>query len=149
MNNIKVSVIIPVYNVEKYLRECLESVINQTLKDIEIICINDGSTDKSYEILKEYAKLDHRIRILNQSNMGQSAARNRGLEIAKGKYVYFMDSDDWLEKDALKCLTDISESKNLQILYFDGKTFLESDELKTKYSHMIGVYERINEYNDV
>lgn len=144
-----VSVIIPVYNTEKYLEECLDSIVFQTLKNIEIICINDGSTDNSYNILVEYAKKDNRIRIINQSNMGQSAARNRGLEIARGKYVYFMDSDDWLEKNALECLTNISDSKNLQMLYFDGKTFFESDKIKNKYSHMIGNYERINEYNDV
>ena len=80
----KVSIIVPVYNVEKYLRKCLDSLINQTLKDIEIICINDGSTDKSLEILEEYKNRDSRIILLNQENSGQSVARNRVIEIAKG-----------------------------------------------------------------
>ncbi|HBC93037.1 MAG TPA: glycosyltransferase, partial [Pelotomaculum sp.] len=89
----KVSVIISVYNVEKYLEECLDSVTNQTLKDIEIICVNDGSTDSSGQILKDYASRDNRIRLIDQSNHGQSYARNRALEVALGDYIYFLDSD--------------------------------------------------------
>ena len=98
----KVSVIIPVYNVEEYLRECLDSVVNQTLKDIEIICINDGSTDSSLEILKEYAQKDNRFVILEQENQGAGAARNKGLEVAQGEYLYFLDSDDYIIKECLE-----------------------------------------------
>ena len=94
---IKVSVIIPVYNVEKYLRRCLDSVINQTLQELEIICANDGSTDNSAKILEEYKKIDPRIQILTQENLGLSAARNTGLKTAKGEYVSFVDSDDWID----------------------------------------------------
>ena len=89
----KISVIIPVYNVEKYLAECLTSVVNQTFKDIEIICVNDGSTDNSPKILKEFAQKDSRIKIINQENQGLSAARNTGLDVATGEYVSFIDSD--------------------------------------------------------
>lgn len=84
----KVSVIIPVYNTEKYLRECLDSVINQTLKDIEIICVNDGSTDNSINILNEYKQNDSRIKVLNIKNSGPSIARNLGLNIANGSLIY-------------------------------------------------------------
>jgi len=90
----KVSVIIPVYNVERYLRECLDSIINQTLEDIEIICINDGSTDNSLEILCEYEKKDNRIIVFNQENKGVSTARNNGIKLAKGEFVCFIDPDD-------------------------------------------------------
>lgn len=90
----KVSVIIPVYNVEQYLRECLDSVINQTLKEIEIICVDDGSTDRSLEILKEYAKKDNRITVMRQENKGSGPARNNGIIKAKGEFIAFMDSDD-------------------------------------------------------
>jgi len=93
----KVSVIIPVYNREKYLKQCLDSVINQTLQNIEIICINDGSTDKSLEILNEYRKKDGRIKIIDQKNQGAGLARNNGLKIAKGEYIGFVDSDDWID----------------------------------------------------
>lgn len=95
----KVSIIVPVYNVENYLRKCLDSIINQTLKNIEIICINDGSTDNSLSILEEYASKDERIIVINQENAGVSSARNRGLEIATGEYIAFVDSDDWLEPE--------------------------------------------------
>jgi glycosyltransferase involved in cell wall biosynthesis len=97
----KVSVIIPVYNVEAYLRQCLDSVVNQTLKDIEMICVDDGSTDSSAEILKEYAKKDERIRVLTQSNSGAGAARNAGLVSAKGKWLYFLDGDDFIDEHCL------------------------------------------------
>ena len=92
---VALSVIVPVYNTEKYLRECLDSIINQTFRDIEIICVNDGSTDKSLEILKEYAKQDTRIKIINKKNEGAAAARNDGIKIANGDFVCFMDSDDY------------------------------------------------------
>jgi glycosyltransferase involved in cell wall biosynthesis len=92
----KVSVIIPVYNTEKYLRQCLDSVVNQTLKDIEIICINDGSTDKSLTILRDYASKDNRIVVINNTNEGAGASRNKGLEISNGTYLVFWDSDDFL-----------------------------------------------------
>lgn len=97
---VKVSVIIPVYNVEKYLSTCLNSCLNQTLYDIELICVNDGSTDRSMEILEEYAKRDCRIRIINKLNGGLSSARNAGLKRACGETVMFLDSDDYLEERA-------------------------------------------------
>ncbi|MDY6894644.1 MAG: glycosyltransferase family 2 protein, partial [Thermotogota bacterium] len=95
--NIKVSVIIPVYNAEKYLRECLDSVVNQTLKEIEIICVDDGSTDGSLDILQEYSRIDQRFIVLTQENQYSGVARNYGLSVAKGETVHFLDADDWLE----------------------------------------------------
>ncbi len=95
----KVSVIVPVYNVEKFLPRCLDSIINQTLKDIEIICINDGSPDNCLSILEDYAKKDSRIRIINQENSGPSVSRNKGILMAQGEYIGFVDSDDWLDVD--------------------------------------------------
>lgn len=99
MKNTLVSIIVPVYNVEKYLERCLDSLISQTLKEIEVICINDGSTDSSGQILSRYAQKDNRIRVINQENAGLSAARNTGLNVAKGEFIGFVDSDDWIDKD--------------------------------------------------
>lgn len=96
----KISIIVPIYNVEKYLRDCIESIINQTYKEIEILLINDGSTDSSLEICEEYAKKNDKIKIINKKNGGLSDARNVGLEHATGKYIMFVDSDDFL---ALNC----------------------------------------------
>lgn len=93
----KISIIVPVYNTEKFLEKCLNSLINQTLKDIEIICINDGSTDKSLQILEKFANKDKRIQIINQTNSGLSVARNIGIKKAKGEYIGFVDSDDWVD----------------------------------------------------
>ena len=103
-NLYKISVVIPVYNSEKYLSGCLDSVLNQSLKDIEIICINDGSTDNSLNILNEYASKDKRIKVITQANTGNGAgsARNKGLDAAKGEYVSFIDSDDYIEENFLQ-----------------------------------------------
>ena len=98
----KVSVIIPVYNVEKYLRACLDSVVNQTLRDIEIICVDDGSTDGSGAILDEYAAKDGRVRVVHQANAGAGVARNVGLDLATGEYLFFCDPDDWAEPEMLE-----------------------------------------------
>lgn len=96
MTTPKVSIIIPVYNCERYLKKCLDSLLKQTLKDIEIICINDGSTDNSIKILQKYADKDARILIIDQENKGVSAARNAGVEKAAGEFIGFVDSDDWV-----------------------------------------------------
>lgn len=142
----KVSIIVPVYNVEKYLRKCIDSLINQTLNDIEIICINDGSTDKSLKILKEYKNKDSRIILLNQENSGQSVARNRGIEIAKGEYLGFVDPDDWIDLDYYEKLynaastndTDIAVGgiirvtgiKKKKFLNFEKETITDNTKLK-------------------
>ena len=102
MKRPRVSVIIPVYNSEKYIGECLESLLSQTLSEIEIICVDDGSTDGSAEILKSYADKDPRVRVLNQENKGAGAARNYGLRESRGKYLSFLDSDDFFEPDMLE-----------------------------------------------
>ena len=123
----KISVIIPVYNVEKYLRECLDSVVNQTYKDIEIICINDGSIDNSLKILEEYSQNDNRIKIFNQTNQGVSVARNIGTKESSGEYIMFVDSDDWIEKDCVELVYNKIKEKNSDICCFgineirDGK----------------------------
>ena len=107
----KVSIIIPIYNTAPFLRETLDSICNQSLKELDIILINDGSTDESPDIIEEYALRDHRIRYMTQPNQGQSVARNNGLQLATGKYIYFMDSDDKLDTDALKECYNICETK--------------------------------------
>lgn len=96
-NEIKVSIIIPVYNVEAYLRKCLDSVVGQTYENLEIIIVDDGATDNSYSICREYADRDSRIVLIHQENGGLSAARNKGLSVATGDYVLFLDSDDWVD----------------------------------------------------
>lgn len=100
----EISVIIPVYNTARFLSACLDSVLDQTFADTEIICVDDGSTDDSLQILRRYEKRDGRVKVLTQRNARQGAARNRGLEIAAGRYVMFVDSDDWLDNDALEVL---------------------------------------------
>lgn len=101
----KISIIVPVYNVEKYLRECLESLINQTYKNIEIILINDGSTDSSLKICQQYKKKDTRIKLIDKKNEGVSKARNIGIKEATGKYIIFVDSDDYLNSNAIEILS--------------------------------------------
>ena len=112
---IKVSIIVPVYNVEKLLKRCLDSLVNQTLRDIEIICVNDGSTDNSLEILNNYAKQDLRIKIINKKNSGLSTARNTGMKIAQGKYIGFVDSDDWVDLDFYEKLYNSAIKNNADI----------------------------------
>ena len=119
----KVSVIIPVYNVEKYLRECLDSVINQTLKDIEIICVDDGSSDGSLKILEEYAQKDNRIKVLKQEHGGVSCARNLALGGAAGEYMLCLDSDDYLELNTLESLYNRALNFDLDMLSFSGQYF--------------------------
>lgn len=116
---IKISVIIPVYNVEQYLRECLDSIVNQTLKDIEIICVNDGSTDNSLAILEEYANKDGRIKIINKENGGPSAARNCAIALAQGEYIGFVDSDDWIDLDFYEKLYNTAKKYNADIACAD------------------------------
>lgn len=113
------SIIIPVFNVEPYLRECLDSVLHQSCGNWEAVCVNDGSTDGSASILEEYAALDNRIRIINQPNGGLSAARNTGLQKASGEYILFLDSDDWLETRALEIIKK-ELSPSLDMLCFGG-----------------------------
>ena len=131
----KISVIIPVYNVEKYLRECLDSVINQTLKDIEIICVNDGSTDSSMAILQEYSSKDARIVIINQENMGVGKARNIAIDRATGQFVCFVDSDDYYPTDdILETLYNKAIENNVKICGGELAKFTnENPELKQNF----------------
>ncbi len=116
MNYIKITIIIPVYNNSKYLSKCLTSVINQTLKEIEIICVNDGSTDNSLEILEKYANIDNRIKIITQKNSGAGLARNKGIKNAIGEYIAFLDSDDYyLDTDVLESLYENAKKNDVLI----------------------------------
>lgn len=99
-----ITVIVPVYNVEKYLRRCLDSIIRQTYQNLEILCIDDGSIDNSGEICEQYAARDARIKVIHQENQGLSTARNRGLDTATGEYIAFVDSDDYIAADVLEQL---------------------------------------------
>lgn len=99
-----ISVIVPVYNVEKYLNKCVDSIVNQTYKNLEIILVDDGSPDNCPKICDEYAKKDNRIKVIHKENGGLSDARNKGIEVATGKYIGFVDSDDWIDKDMYKVL---------------------------------------------
>ena len=119
----KISVIIPIYNSAKYLEQCLSSIIRQTLNEIEIICINDGSTDNSLEILKEFSRNDSRIIVITQENAGAGAARNRGLSLAKGKYLSFLDADDFFEPTMLEDAYKACEERQLDFVVFRSDAY--------------------------
>lgn len=117
-----ISIIIPVYNAEKYLAECLDSVADQTYGNFQVIMVNDGSKDGSESICKEYAEKDSRFVLLSGPNHGSSGARNIGLKHVEGDYIAFLDSDDWYDKDYLECLLNGLHKNNADIYYFDVKT---------------------------
>lgn len=124
-----ISVIIPVYNVEDYLHVCLNSILNQTYENFEIICIDDASTDSSFKILEYFSKKDSRIKILkNDSNKGPGYSRNKGLDVAKGKYVYFLDGSDWCSPDAFEKLLQKAEQDNLDMLMFKNIVYYDDSQ---------------------
>ena len=132
MGDIKVSVIIPVYNSEKYLRQCLDSVIGQTLKEIEIICVDDGSTDSSPEILEAYKEADPRVSVFRQQNQYAGAARNNGMEHAAGEYLVFWDSDDYFDASALEKMYGKAAETGADVCLCDAKQFYEGPQFETE-----------------
>lgn len=130
-----VSVIIPVYNVEKYLDECVQSVLNQTYQNLEIILVDDGSTDRSGLMCDEYSAKCGAI-VVHQSNRGLSGARNAGLALAKGEYVYFLDSDDWIEKNAIDSLYRCATENQADLVFFEANTFVDSAGQRTQQNYL-------------
>lgn len=135
-NQTLISVIIPVYNVESYLRECVDSVINQTYQNLEIILVDDGSTDSSGEICDEYLNADERITVIHKKNSGLSAARNAGLDACEGDYVYFLDSDDYIDKNALEELLDTAQKDHGDIVFFEAVSFADTDDFEVKQNYI-------------
>ena len=136
----KVSIIVPVYNVEKYLKRCIQSILSQTFNDLELILINDGSSDKSGKICDKYSKKDNRIKVIHKENGGVSTARNLGLDNARGDYVMFVDSDDWLQKEAVKKLVDKIENCNAD---FCCGSFLNIGAINST-AHLITNFDKTN-----
>ena len=142
----KVSIIVPVYKVEKYLNRCVDSILAQTFTDFECILVDDGSPDGCPAICDEYAKKDNRIKVIHQENKGVSAARNAGLDMAKGEYILFVDSDDWIDESTVQSLLMISEDADIimcgfSIEYEDGTTFQEnSGNKKLEGSDILGEF---------
>lgn len=122
---IKLSIIVPIYNAQNHLKKCIESIINQTEKDIEIILIDDGSTDDSLKICNEYQRKDFRINVIHQNNSGVSIARNQGIKIAKGEYIGFVDSDDWIDLDMFKRLLEEAKKTDADIVMCDAILFIQ------------------------
>ena len=129
----KISIIIPVYNTEQYLRQCLDSIINQTFTDFECICVNDGSTDNSLSILQEYANRDNRIKIINQQNKGVAVTRNVLLKNSSGKYVAFVDCDDWIAQNYLEILYNTIEKLHYDIVLCNHYRYYSKDNEFVRY----------------
>lgn len=140
------SIIVPVYNVEQYLKQCLDSIVKQTFEDFEVICINDGSTDNSFNILKEYARKDNRFKLISQENQGQGIARNKGIDIATGKYLLFVDPDDWIEANTLELIYKRAEKCQANVLQFDYDIYNNSKKTH-KYKNFYQIAKRKFGYN--
>lgn len=135
-----VSIIVPTYNVEQYIKQCIDSLLEQTYKNIEVICIDDGSTDHTLPILKFLQQKDERVVLVQQEHMGVSAARNKGLDIAKGKYISFVDSDDFMQWNSYEILVDVAETNELDLIIFGANAIGEAPEwiwktLNTRYKY--------------
>ena len=151
MENTKdlISVIVPVYNVEKYLPQCIDSILNQTEKNLEIILVDDGSLDNSGKICDEFSKKDDRIVVIHKKNNGLSSARNAGLEIAKGNYIGFVDSDDWLDKSMYEVLLKLLKENNSDISCCDFfKTANSNDSIPHIDNEIINSYNNIESLNN-
>lgn len=127
-----VSVVIPVYNVENYLNDCVKSVVNQTYQNLEIILVDDGSTDSSPQMCDQYAKQDNRIKVIHQENSGVAIARNVGIKNASGSYLYFLDSDDYLVPNAIQIMYDTIEKEKSEIVFFEAETFKDDQKKELK-----------------
>ena len=157
-NQALISVIIPVYNVEEYLRECIDSVLCQTYGNFEIILVDDGSTDSSGEICDEYVEKDERVTVIHQKNGGLSAARNAGFAEANGDYVYFLDSDDYISENAFETLLETAQRDSSDIVFFDAISFADTDDFTVKQNYIrknkyqtdcgINVFSKMTENND-
>ena len=131
---IKVSILVPICNVEKFLDKCLRSIVNQTLKDIEIICINDGSTDNSLEIIKRFTNEDYRIVVIDKSNSGYGDSMNKGMNIAQGEYIGIVESDDFINKDMFMDLYILAKEYNADIVKSNYNLFWENSSDVIKYN---------------
>ena len=130
MESSLISVIVPVYNTEKYISRCLDSILNSSYRNIEVICINDGSTDASLKGLKKYEMTDKRIRVIDQPNGGVSHARNEGLKIAKGEWISFIDSDDFIHRDFFKTLMKMQRETNADVVGCNAQNFENENKVK-------------------
>lgn len=146
MNRIKISIIVPVYNAEKYLRQCLDSIISQTLKDIEIICVDDGSTDSSNQILREYQKYDSRIQLITQKNNGLGAARNVGLAVASGEFIGFVDSDDFIDTNWFSALYEKAQKFQADVAIGNIKLYFQKYQ-ETKLYRDNSLYQKLAAFN--
>lgn len=142
MNTPKISVVIPVYNVERYLAECVDSVLAQSFGDYEILLVDDGATDSSGRMCDDYAGRDSRIRVIHRENGGLSAARNTGLDAAEGTYIYFLDSDDHIAPDTLAKLHALAERERADVVFFDAWVFFTDCEPDPK----VWQYHRSRDY---
>ena len=140
-----ISIIIPIYNVEKYLSKCIESLVGQTYKDIEIILINDGSPDHCLSICEQYSKKDNRIIVIDQENKGVSAARNAGLKMAKGEYIGFVDPDDWIAVDMYEGLHSVIKQSDVDMVICGYEYYSEDGALDEKRKYPIRENEIINQ----
>ena len=146
-SKVKVSVIVPIYNVEAYLAECLESAINQTLKEIEIICVNDGSTDSCLEIAKKYAALDSRVKVINKDNAGYGHTMNIGMDMARGEYIAILESDDYVRPDMYEYLYNIASKDNIDIVRGDFYRFTRTNGFERVFYNSISNDEKL--YNKI
>lgn len=144
------SIILPVYNVEKYLRECLDSILNQTLQDFEIICINDESIDNSLEILNEYSSKDNRVKVYSKKNEGQGIARNFGLKLAKGDFISFIDPDDWIEPTMLEDAYNAAIANNAIVVRFLHRAYFQETKIFNKPHYKNAIKPNAyNSYQDI
>lgn len=140
-STISISIIVPVYNAERYLQCCINSLITQTFKNIEIIIINDGSTDNSANICNYFAQKDERIKVIHQMNLGLSSARNNGISVAKGKYILFVDADDWLEANSLEIIYNSAEKSGADLVMFSYLREYKLNTLKKNIDLNEGFYD--------
>ena len=142
----KISIIIPVFNAQKHIHRCLDSLTNQTFKDIEIICVNDGSTDSTSKILEDYAKKDNRIKILNRKNSGAAISRNEGYKLAQGEYIQFLDADDFFESNMLEEMYNLAIENNADVAVCDHHRY---DEIKNEVQDIETPFQRNIKTNQV
>lgn len=141
-NKILISVIVPVYNAEQFLDQCIDSIINQSFRDFEVVIVDDGSTDNSLNICKDYAKIDNRVKVIHQANGRQTKARKTGLAASKGEYVYFVDSDDWLEPQLLEIAYNAVKKDKSDVVIFDAFFNYNKKQIPVSQPILSGVFDK-------